>query len=113
MKKLEFEKVWNDLLEVLEPGMIVYTLVRTYGNKIERIDDEGIWVMTRKSRPDSSLVPKSMFKEAIEYLMQHGELSHAILTEDLRIVRSAFILAALCKLSYVEQEPDKARIYLK
>jgi hypothetical protein len=58
MKKLEFENVWNDLLEVLEPGMVVYTLVRTYGNKIDRIDDEGIRVMTRKSSPGSELVPK-------------------------------------------------------
>ena len=113
MKKLEFEKVWNDLIEVLEPGTVVYTLVRMYGNRIDRIDDEGIWVMTRKSSPGSSLVPKSMFKKAIEYLVEHGELIHAILTEELRIMRSAFILAALSLLNYVEQEPDKARIYLK
>jgi hypothetical protein len=93
--------------------MIVYTLVRTYGNKIDRIDDEGIWVMTRKSSPGCSLVPKSMFKKAIEYLVEHGDLSHEILTEDLRIMRSAFILASLSLLNYVEQEPDKARICLK
>jgi hypothetical protein len=36
-----------------------------------------------------------------------------ILTEDLRIMRSAFILAALSNLDYVAQEPDKASIYLK
>jgi len=113
MKKLDFENVWNDLIEVLEPGTVVYTLVRMYGNRIDRIDDEGIWVMTRKSSPGSSLVPKSMFKKAIEYLVEHGELSHAILTEELRIMRSAFILAALSLLNYVEQEPDTARIYLK
>lgn len=113
MKKLEFETVWNDLLEVLEPGMVVYTLVRIYGNRIERIDDDGIWVITRRSSPGSSLVPKAMFKKAIEYLVEHGELSHAILTEKLRIMRSAFILAALSHLEYVEQEPDKPRIYVK
>ncbi len=73
MKKLEFKKVWNDLLEVLEPGMVIYTLVRTYGNRIERIDDEGIWVITKKSTPSSVLVPKLMFEKAIEYLAEHGE----------------------------------------
>jgi hypothetical protein len=52
-----------------------------------------------------------MFVDAVNYLIEHGKLSHFILTKDLKIMRSAFILAALSKLLFIKYDPPN--IFLK
>jgi len=111
MKKLKIEDIWNDLCDVFENETIIYSLVQKQPNRIVSFSNEGVEVMTHKSSPGSSLVPKEMFVKAVDYLIEYGKLSHSILTEDLRVMRSAFILAALSKLSYVEYE--RPYIFLK
>jgi hypothetical protein len=113
MKNLTFEKVWKDLMDVLEEDPMIYTLARRHENKVTGIENEGIRVLTQRSTPGSELVPKWMFEMAVDYLIEHGEVNHKILTEELRVMRSAFVMAALAKLDYIGHEKGKARIYLK
>jgi hypothetical protein len=105
MKNLTFEKVWNDLIDVLGQDPMAYTLARAKSNKVTAVKDDGIEVLTEKSSPGSQLVPKWMFESAIKYLIQRGEVTHKILTGELRIMRSAFLMAALAKLDYIASGP--------
>ena len=113
MKNLTFEKVWNDLIDVLGQEPMAYTLARGKTNKVTVVKDDGIEVLTEKSSPGSQLVPKWMFESAIKYLIQRGEVTHKILTGELHVMRSAFVMAALAKLDYIGHEKGRARIFLK
>jgi hypothetical protein len=113
MNELTFEKVWKDLMAVLGQDPMVYTLVRRKRNKVTAIENEGIQVLTQRSSPGSELVPKWMFERAVDYLIKHGEVNHKILTEKLRVMRSAFVMAALAKLDYIWHEKGRASIFLK
>jgi hypothetical protein len=113
MKNLNFEKVWNDLIDVLEKHPIIHTLVRRKPNRVTSIDEDGIWVITERSTPDSHLVPKWMFREAIVHLMKHSELSNLTLLNTLNVKRSSFVLAALSKLDYIDYKTDPLRVILK
>jgi len=53
MKKLSFEKIWNDLVDIFDEDKIILTLARSCPNEITAVDNDGIWVMTRKSSPKS------------------------------------------------------------
>ena len=110
---LSFEEVWKDLVEVLSGETVIYTLGRKCRNEIDKIDSDGIWVITEKSAPKSELVPKWMFEKALMYLGEHGEVTHDILTGKLRVMRSAFVMAALSKLKYMGHETRKGRVFLK
>jgi hypothetical protein len=113
MKGLTFEKLWKDLVGVLRKDPMAYTLGREKINEVKGIEDEGIHVLTQKSSPGSELVPKWMFEKAVDYLIEHGEVNHKILTKELRVMRSAFVMTALAKLDYIGHEKGKARIFLK
>ena len=112
MKELSFQKVWHDLINVLNRERIIYTLARRRTNKITDIDNEGIWVMTEKSSPNSELVPKCMFETAITHLIEHNTLSNTTLLDELRVMRSSFVMAALSRLDYVRHETNPLRIFL-
>ena len=113
MKDLSVEKVWNELLGVLEEGEVIYTLARRRPNEITDIDDDGIRVLTERSSPNSELVPKWMFETAIQYLVEYKSLSNATLLKTLNVKRSSFVMAALSKLDYVDYETRPLRIFLK
>ena len=57
MKNLNFEKIWNDLLEVFDEEKVLHTLERSCPNEITEVDNDEIWVMTKKSSPNSEQVP--------------------------------------------------------
>lgn len=113
MKKINCEKVWKDLEHVLEKEPTIHTLDRKRPNKITSFSDEGIEVITQKSAPGSSLVPKWMFEEAVNYLSIHGSLSNFILLNELNVKRSSFVLAALSKLDYIGYSTKPLKIFLK
>ena len=56
MKKLNFKKIWNDLGDILEDGIVIHTLSRKQPNKVVSFSDEGIEVITKRSSPESQLV---------------------------------------------------------
>ena len=113
MKKLSFEKTWNDLVDILDDGKVIHTLSRNCPNEITAVDYNGIWVMTRKSSPKSKQVPKWMFKRAIEHLLEHRNLSNDTLLNELNVKRSSFVMAALSRLNYIGYEINPLRIFLK
>ena len=113
MKKLSFEKIWNDLGEVLTEGSVIFTLSRNQANHITRFTEEGIEVLTRRSSPKSRLVPRWMLERAIEYLLEHGNLSNHTLLNELNVKRSSFVMAALSQLDYIEYLTQPMRIFLK
>jgi len=113
MKNLSFEKIWNDLLDILNEGEVIQTLSRNCPNEITAVDSDGIWVMTKKSSPKSEQIPKWMFETAITYLIEHGSLTNIILLNELNVKRSSFVLAALSQLDYVGFESDPLKIFLK
>ena len=112
MKKISFEKIWNDLGEVLDEEKTIHTLAKNCPNEIIDIDNDGIWVMTEKSSPNSEQVPRWMFKRAIEYLIEHGSLSNSTLVKSLNVKRSSFVMAALSRLDYIGYEINPLRIFL-
>ena len=69
--------------------------------------------MTQRSSPASQLLPKWMFEKTIDYLIEHDEVIPKILTDELRVMRSAFVMAPLAKLEYIRHEQRKARISLR
>ena len=113
MKKLSFEKIWNDLIDILDEGKVIHTLSRNCPNEITAFDNDAIGVRTRKSSPNSEVVPKWMFERATEYLLEHGNLTNKILLDELNVKRSSFVMAALSRLDYVESELKPLRIFLK
>lgn len=112
MKKLSFQEVWNDLIDVLDREKVIYTLAIRRYNKITGIDNDGIFVMTEKSSPNSEPVPKGMFEKAITYLIEHGSLSNDTLLNELNVMRSSFVMAALSRLEYIGYETNPLRIFL-
>jgi len=112
MNKLSFEKVWNDLLIVLERDRDVYTLSQKKLNRVEHITDKGISVVMERSSPTSKLVHKWMFEKAANHLISHGSLSNLTLLNELNVNRSSFVMAALSKLDYIEYENRPVRIFL-
>ena len=113
MKKLSFEKVWNDLGDILEDGTVIHTLSRNQPNKVVSFTDEGIEVITKRSSPESQLVPKWMFEKAVNHLIAHGSLSNNTLLNELNVKRSSFVMAALSRLEYIGYETNPIRIFLK
>ena len=113
MKKLSFKKIWNDLIEIFDEGEVIYTLARKCPNEITSVDNDGIWVMTEKSSPNSELVPKWMFEKAIIYLIEYGNMSNDTLLNQFNVKRSSFVMAALSRLEYIDYETNPLRIYLK
>ena len=113
MKKLSFEKIWNDLGEVLTEDSVIFTLSRNKPNHITRFTEEGIEVLTRRSSPKSRLVSRWMLERAIEYLLGHGNLSNHTLLNELNVKRSSFVMAALSQLDYIEYLTQPMRIFLK
>ena len=99
---MDFEELWQELTETLENERVVYTLARKRSNKVTSISTDGIWVLTEKSSPKSELVPRWMFEKAYEYLSEHGSITNSILLGELRVMRSAFVLAALSRLKYFD-----------
>ena len=112
MTKISFKKVWNDLINVLDQEKVINTLARRRTNEITDIDNEGIWVMTERSSPNSVLVPKWMFETAITHLIEHSNLSNNTLLHELNVKRSSFVMAALSKLEYIGYETNPLRIFL-
>ena len=113
MKKLTFQKVWNDLINVLDRERKIYTLARRRTNEITDIDIDDIWVMTEKSSPNSKLVPKWMFETAITHLIENDSLSNDTLLNKLNVKRSSFVLAALSQLEYIDYQTGPLKIYVK
>jgi hypothetical protein len=113
MKKLTFAKIWNDLFDILNEREVIHTLSRNRPNEITKVDNDGFWVMTKKSSPKSEHVPKWMFETAITHLIEHGSLTNIILLNELNVKRSSFVLAALSQLDYVGFESDPLKIFLK
>ena len=91
----------------------IYTLARRNTNEITDIDDDGVWVMTSRSSPNSHLVPNWMLEIAIEYLLDNKSLSNNTLLNTLGVKRSSFVMAALSSLEYVDYETNPLRIFLK
>jgi hypothetical protein len=113
MQKLTFDRVWNDLGELLTEGITILTLSRNQPNQITDFSEEGIEVMTKRSSPNRRLVPKWMFEEAVNYLIENGSLTNNTLLNELIVKRSSFVLAALSQLDYVGFESDPMKIFLK
>ena len=113
MTKICFKKVWNDLINALENDRVVYTLSRKCRNEVPEVSEEGIQVVTKRSCPDSHLVPKWMFEEAVNHIREHGSLSNRTLLNTLNIKRSSFVMAALSKLDYIDYKTNPVRIFLK
>ena len=112
MKELSFQKVWHDLINVLDREKVIYTLARRRSNRITDIGNEGIWVMTEKSSPNSELVPKWMFETAITHLFERNALLNTALLDELHVMRSSFVMAALSRLDYVRHETNPLQIFL-
>lgn len=94
----------DDLLErihsTVREGDEILTIGRKRPNVIASIDRDGIWVKTLRSdsrRSGPQLVPAWMIVTAWEHLQKAGELSHAVLLNDLNVKRSAFVIALLAQ----------------
>jgi len=113
MKEITFEDVWLDLKEILKSQNVIYTLSKKKLNEVTSVSEDGVEVRTQRSAPDSELVPKSMFREAIDYLISYGDLRYSVLTNELRIMRSSFVMAALAHLPYISYEIKPLKIFLR
>lgn len=98
----------DDLLErihsAVREGDEILTLGRKRPNVIASIDRDGIWVKTLRSdsrRSGPQLVPSWMILTAWEHLRKTGELSHAVLLNELNVKRSAFVIALLAQFNDV------------
>ncbi|NVM21362.1 MAG: hypothetical protein HWN68_06240 [Desulfobacterales bacterium] len=107
-----FDEVWNDLSDTMEKQAVVYTLSDNKPNRVVSIGDAGLEVITERSFPESRPVPKSMFKKAWNYLIHHGQPSQTTLLKYLKVMRSAFVIAALSRLQYVHYDTDPVVIHL-
>ena len=112
MRKLEFERIWQDLKNALGNKPTIYTLVRSRPNKVTSFSDDGIEVMTHRSSPNSHLVPRWMFETAVNYLLRHGSLLNSTLLNELNVKRSTFVMAALSELPYITHTKSPLRIFL-
>lgn len=110
------EQISDELLallrETFSSGDVVETLARKQPNWIQRIDREGVYVETEKSRRernDPQLVPSWMLERAWRHLNEHRTLSNSFLvsTEGLNVKRSAAVCAMLARLPAVVVVSDR------
>ena len=112
MKDVKFEEAWQDLRGILEKEPMVYTLAQKRPNVVISVSEEAIEVRTQRSSPQSHPVPKWMFERAFDYLVIHGSLLNQTLLNELNVKRSAFVMAALSKLPYINHTKDPLKIFL-
>jgi hypothetical protein len=84
----------------VSPGDVIHTLGRPSPNRIHGIGVDGVHMSTprsdRKGR-GPQLVPMWMIDEAWRYLVRHGRIDQPTMLDDLRIMRSAFVIALLAR----------------
>lgn len=106
--KLNFEKVWEDLTNMLSQTPEIRTLSKEKLNEIESIDISGIGVKTEKG---TDKIPREKIEFAWKNLVQDGELYQR--DHHKATYRSSFILALFSRLDYIKVNKEGAlKIFL-
>lgn len=99
MKATEFDdELFHLINAVVRSGEAIETLSIKRPNWINRIERNGIWVETEKSRREGGgpqLVPAWMVVAAWEFLRKNHIMSQNELLNGLNVKRSAFVCALL------------------
>jgi hypothetical protein len=87
------------LFPLLRPlrGRTFLTLARRQPNTIADVEEDGLVIRTNRS-PQGQRVPAWMFNIAWSWLTTHGRLANQYLCDELRVKRSAGVIAVLAQL---------------
>lgn len=106
---MEFDKVWADLINIIEHDNVIFTLQRKCPNEIVERLEEGLVVVTSKGT--SVLVEKEWIKVTWEILFE----KKCLRVEDIPLpgrFRSSFIIALLSTLAYVSFKLHPLTLYM-
>lgn len=105
MSAAEFDdELYDQVSEVIGPGMVILTLSGKKLNRIIAVDRDGVLVETERSLSRGTgpqRVPAWMIGAAWERLCDKGELSQQELLNELNVKRSAFVCALVAKFPQV------------
>ena len=100
-----FEPPLFALLRPLE-GRQIFTLARRQPNTIAEVAEDRVIIRTTRS-PRGQPVPAWMFNIAWSYLTTHGRLANQHLCDELRVHRSAAVVAVLAQLPGVRVADER------
>ncbi len=108
-RKLDFEDVWKDILEVarIKKDTGIQTLTRKILNKIVSVREDAIYVMSEATGNIRKL-SKSDFKECWNALIKNGKLS----IPPVHVWNERIIMAFLAHLPYIEYSLNPQTLYL-
>jgi len=110
---MDFEEVWQDIIDNLNVGEEVYTLTQRVRNRITDVGRDSITVMSERTKKERKLLKRD-FKPFVDYLLNRGSLDFMHdLPESDWIGRGAIIIAILTKLDYVDYETRPRRLFLR
>lgn len=96
-EKINFNKIWRELKNILKEKKILLTLKKKKPNRIKKIDDTGIIVKTEKGEDEISI---KTLEEAWENFVKDGYLQQ---NEHFKAsYRSSFILTLFSQLPFVK-----------
>lgn len=104
---MEFEKVWEDIINKVRDNNVIYTLRYNKQNTIEEIKENGLMVATTGT-------PKLVKKEWIEAVWNTLNEKREITADDIpgtARYRSSFIMALLAQLDYIKFEKEPMADY--
>ena len=110
---MDFEEVWQDIIDNLNVGEEVYTLTQRVRNRITDVGRDSITVMSERTKKERKLLKRD-FKPFVDYLLNRGSLDfmHDLPESDWRH-KGAIIIAILAKLDYVDYETRPRRLFLR
>jgi hypothetical protein len=93
--KMDFEKVWEDIISIIKDNNVIYTLRYRKKNIIEEIKENGLMVIT-KGEP--KLIKKEWVEAAWNTLIEKKEITAEDIPGTARY-RSSFIMALIAHLN--------------
>ena len=110
---MDFEEVWQDIIDNLNVGEEVYTLTQRVRNRVTYVGRDSITVMSERTGKERKL-KKRDFKPFVEHLLNRRSLDFMQdLSESVWRHKGAIIIAILAKLDYVDYETRPRRLFLR
>lgn len=109
---MDFEEIWQDIINNLHEGKLIYTLSQRVQNKVTYVGRDYIKVVSEKTGKERKF-KKEDFKPFVDCLINRGTLDfvHDLPERDW-IGRGAIIIAILTKLDYISYDVEPRRLFL-
>lgn len=108
---MDFEEIWQDIINNFHEGEVVYTLSQKVPNKILYVGSDSLKVKSEKTGKVRK-IKKEDFKPFVDSLLRNRSLDfmHDLSEKDW-IFKGAIIIVILAKLDYIDYETRPRRLF--